>query len=155
MIRKRNQKIYDDNYYHMLIEVDARVYGLLFEQHFRKMMFGALDESKKKEYAADYALLTNHDTMRVIDGKKVRVEEETLSLLNEKPQLYNKYSQFHYEFVKDNGHIRFKTTSELIDDYFNNKDSAKDNLYLELVKNSKNREVTMGKNQQISSTVTM
>lgn len=155
MIRKRNQKIYDDNYYHMLIEVDARVYGLLFEQHFRKMMFGALDESKKKEYAADYALLTNHDTMRVIDGKKVRVEEETLSLLNEKPQLYNKYSQFHYEFVKDNGHIRFKTTSELIDDYFNNKDSAKDNLYLELVKNSKNREVTMGKNQQISSTITM
>ena len=155
MISNRNQKVYDDNYFHMLVEVDARVYGLLFEQQFRKTMFGVLDDDKKREYAADYALLTNHDTMRVIDDKKVHLEEEVLSLLNEEPELYDKWSQFRYEFVKDNNHIRFKTTSELADDYFYNKNSRKDNLYLELATNSKNREVAMKNRQQISSTVTM
>ena len=83
------------------------------------------------------------------------MEEEVLSLLNEEPELYDKWSQFRYEFVKDNNHIRFKTTSELADDYFYNKNSRKDNLYLELVTNSKNREVAMKNRQQISSTVTM
>ena len=155
MISNRNQKVYDDNYFHMLVEVDARVYGLLFEQQFRKTMFGVLDDDKKREYAADYALLTNHDTMRVIDDKKIHLEEEVLSLLNEEPELYDKWSQFRYEFVKDNNHIRFKTTSELADDYFYNKNSRKDNLYLELVTNSKNREVAMKNRQQISSIVTM
>ena len=155
MISNRNQKVYDDNYFHMLVEVDARVYGLLFEQQFRKTMFGVLDDDKKREYAADYALLTNHDTMRVIDDKKVHLEEEVLSLLNEEPELYDKWPQFRYEFVKDNNHIRFKTTSELADDYFYNKNSRKDNLYLELATNSKNREVAMKNRQQISSTVTM
>lgn len=155
MISNRNQKVYDDNYFHMLVEVDARVYGLLFEQQFRKTMFGVLDDDKKREYAADYALLTNHDTMRVIDDKKVHLEEEVLSLLNEEPELYDKWSQFRYEFVKDNNHIRFKTTSELADDYFYNKNSRKDNLYLELVTNSKKRDVAMKNRQQISSTVTM
>ena len=155
MISNRNQKVYDDNYFHMLVEVDARVYGLLFEQQFRKTMFGVLDDDKKREYAADYALLTNHDTMRVIDDKKVHLEEEVLSLLNEEPELYDKWSQFRYEFVKDNNHIRFKTTMELADDYLYNKNSRKENLYLELVTNSKKRDVAMKNRQQISSTVTM
>ena len=155
IVRSKKPEIYDDNYLNMLVEVDARVYGLLFEQQFRKTMFGVLDDDKKREYAADYALLTNHDTMRVIDDKKVHLEEEVLSLLNEEPELYDKWSQFRYEFVKDNNHIRFKTTSELADDYFYNKNSRKDNLYLELVTNSKNREVAMKNRQQISSTVTM
>ena len=155
IVRSKKPEIYDDNYLNMLVEVDARVYGLLFEQQFRKTMFGVLDDDKKREYAADYALLTNHDTIRVIDDKKVHLEEEVLSLLNEEPELYDKWSQFRYEFVKDNNHIRFKTTSELADDYFYNKNSRKDNLYLELVTNSKNREVAMKNRQQISSTVTM
>ena len=155
IVRSKKPEIYDDNYLNMLVEVDARVYGLLFEQQFRKTMFGVLDDDKKREYAADYALLTNHDTMRVIDDKKVHLEEEVLSLLNEEPELYDKWSQFRYEFVKDNNHIRFKTTMELADDYFYNKNSRKDNLYLELATNSKNREVAMKNRQQISSTVTM
>lgn len=155
IVRSKKPEIYDDNYLNMLVEVDARVYGLLFEQQFRKTMFGVLDDDKKREYAADYALLTNHDTMRVIDDKKVHLEEEVLSLLNEEPELYDKWSQFRYEFVKDNNHIRFKTTSELADDYFYNKNSRKDNFYLELATNSKNREVAMKNRQQISSTVTM
>ena len=155
IVRSKKPEIYDDNYLNMLVEVDARVYGLLFEQQFRKTMFGVLDDDKKREYAADYALLTNHDTMRVIDDKKIHLEEEVLSLLNEEPELYDKWSQFRYEFVKDNNHIRFKTTSELADDYFYNKNSRKDNLYLELVTNSKNRDVAMKNRQQISSTVTM
>lgn len=155
IVRSKKPEIYDDNYLNMLVEVDARVYGLLFEQQFRKTMFGVLDDDKKREYAADYALLTNHDTMRVIDDKKVHLEEEVLSLLNEEPELYDKWSQFRYEFVKDNNHIRFKTTMEFADDYLYNKNSRKDNLYLELVTNSKKRDVAMRKNQQISSTVTM
>ena len=155
IVRSKKPEIYDDNYLNMLVEVDARVYGLLFEQQFRKTMFGVLDDDKKREYAADYALLTSHDTMRVIDDKQVHLEEEVLSLLNEEPELYDKWSQFRYEFVKDNNHIRFKTTSELADDYFYNKNSRKDNLYLELATNSKNREVAMKNRQQISSTVTM
>lgn len=155
IVRSKKPEIYDDNYLNMLVEVDARVYGLLFEQQFRKTMFGVLDDDKKREYAADYALLTNHDTMRVIDDKKVHLEEEVLSLLNEEPELYDKWSQFRYEFVKDNNHIRFKTTMELADDYFYNKNLNKENLYLELVTNSKKRDVAMKSRQQISSTVTM
>lgn len=155
IVRSKKPEIYDDNYLNMLVEVDARVYGLLFEQQFRKTMFGVLDDDKKREYAADYALLTNHDTMRVIDDKKVHLEEEVLSLLNEEPELYDKWSQFRYEFVKDNNHIRFKTTMELADDYLYNKNSRKENLYLELVTNSKKRDVAMKNRQQISSTVTM
>lgn len=155
IVRSKKPEIYDDNYLNMLVEVDARVYGLLFEQQFRKTMFGVLDDDKKREYAADYALLTSHDTMRVIDDKKVHLEEEVLSLLNEEPELYDKWSQFRYEFVKDNNHIRFKTTMEFADDYLYNKNSRKDNLYLELATNSKNREVAMKNRQQISSTVTM
>ena len=155
IVRSKKPEIYDDNYLNMLVEVDARVYGLLFEQQFRKTMFGVLDDDKKREYAADYALLTSHDTMRVIDDKKVHLEEEVLSLLNEEPELYDKWSQFRYEFVKDNNHIRFKTTMEFADDYLYNKNSRKDNLYLELVTNSKKRDVAMKNRQQISSTVTM
>lgn len=155
IVRSKKPEIYDDNYLNMLVEVDARVYGLLFEQQFRKTMFGVLDDDKKREYAADYALLTSHDTMRVIDDKQVHLEEEVLSLLNEEPELYDKWSQFRYEFVKDNNHIRFKTTMEFADDYLYNKNSRKDNLYLELVTNSKKRDVAMKNRQQISSTVTM
>lgn len=155
IVRSKKPEIYDDNYLNMLVEVDARVYGLLFEQQFRKTMFGVLDDDKKREYAADYALLTSHDTMRVIDDKKVHLEEEVLSLLNEEPELYDKWSQFRYEFVKDNNHIRFKTTMEFADDYLYNKNSRKDNLYLELVTNSKKRDIAMKNRQQISSTVTM
>ena len=139
----------------MLIEVDARVYGTFFEQQFLKNMFGVLDQNIKREYEADYSLLIDHDTTRVIEDKKVRLEEEVLSVLNEELDLYDKWSQFHYEFVKEDNHIRWKTTKELADDYFNNKDSTKDNFYLELVTNSKKREVAMENRQQMSSTVTM
>lgn len=118
-------------------------------------MFGVLDEDIKREYNADYALLTNHDTMRIIDNKKVHLEEEVLSILNQEPELYDKWSQFRYEFVKDNGHIRFKTTSELIDDCVYNTNSAKDNLYLALVANSKKRDMAMENSQQMSSPVTI
>lgn len=155
IVSNRKPEIYDDNYFNMLIEVDARVYGSVFEQQFQKTMFGICDNSIKREYKADCALLTDHDTMRVIDDKKVCLEEEVLAALNEEPDLYDKWSQFHYEFVKDNNHIRFKTTSELADDYIYNKNSRKDKLYLELVTNSKKREGAMKNRQQISSTVTM
>ena len=155
IISNRNQKIYDDNYFHMLLEIDARVYGLRFEQKFSEEMFNFFDDSKKKEYAADYALLTSCDTIRVIDDKKIHLEEEVLSVLNEEPDLYDRCPQFRYEFVKDNGHIRFKTTQELVDDYVYHDNSKKDNLYLELVVNSKNREDAMKNRQQTSSNVTI
>ena len=155
IVSSRKSEIYDDNYFNMLIEVDARVYGTFFEQQFLKNMFGVLDQNIKREYEADYSLLIDHDTTRVIEDKKVRLEEEVLSVLNEELDLYDKWSQFHYEFVKEDNHIRWKTTKELADDYFNNKDSTKDNFYLELVTNSKKREVAMENRQQMSSTVTM
>lgn len=155
IVRSKKPEIYDDNYLNMLVEIDARVYGAIIEQQFLKTMFGVSVESIKREYEADYALLTNHDTMRVIDDKKVHLEEEVLSSLNEDPELYDKWSQFHYEFVKDNGCIRFKTISELIDDCLYNSDSAKNNLYYALIDNSRKRDMAMESRQQMSSSVTM
>ena len=82
----------------------------------------------------------------LIDGKDVLLENQLLSILNENLDLYDKYPQLHYEFIKNQEEIRFKTKDELVDNYILNKDKTKDQLLLELVVRGKRREELKRKN---------
>ena len=155
IVENKKPEMYDENYINMLSEIDARVFGSMFEQQFLKTMLGFSDEKRKRDFKADCDLLVEADTMRVIDEKQVHLEDAVLTILKEEPSLYDKWSQFRYEFTKEGQEIRRKTTSELIDDYLNNKNDKKDNLYLAIVTNSKKLETLEKKRQQKNPSATM
>ena len=155
IVENKKPEMYDENYINMLSEIDARVFGSMFEQQFLKTMLGFSDEKRKRDFKADCDLLVEADTMRVIDEKQVHLEDAVLTILKEEPSLYDKWSQFRYEFTKEGQEIRRKTTNELIDDYLNNKDDKKDNLYLALVTNSKKLETLEKKRQQKNPSAAM
>ena len=62
---------------------------------------------------------------------------------------------FVMKFTKEGQEIRRKNTNELIDDYLNNKDDKKDNLYLAIVTNSKKLETLEKKRQQKNPSAAM
>lgn len=118
-------------------------------------MLGFSDEKRKRDFKADCDLLVEADTMRVIDEKQVHLEDAVLTILKEEPSLYDKWAQFRYEFTREGQEIRRKTTNELIDDYLNNKNDKKDNLYLAIVTNSKKLETLEKKRQQKNPSAAM
>ncbi len=74
---------YWDNYYKQFAEIDARIFGYAVEEKFLNMYGYTLSSISKEKNNADMMLLAQEDTMRVIDGKEVLLENQLLSILNE------------------------------------------------------------------------
>lgn len=148
VLNSKRKGTYDDNYYKQVAEIDARIYGYFIEEQFLKSFGLVIPDDLKKQNCADYTLLITEDTSRTVDGEKVDLEDEVLSILNSEPDLYNHYLQFGYEFVKEENQIRFKTSQELIDDYLWCEDITKENLYIELIGRSRKREQRLQKDSK-------
>lgn len=140
VVNTRRVGTYDRNYYRQIAEIDARMMGHRVEEQFLKMFGIKLPDDFSDGYNVDLDLLLKDDTSRIIDDTVTDLGDEVLSILNEEEELYNQYSQFHYEFVKENNQIRWKSKMELVHEYLDCNDSKKSNFYFELVGRAVQRE---------------
>lgn len=123
--------------------------GYSVEESFLGLFGLTMPYDSRMQYGFDYYLMLENDTSRVIEGKEVEVEEEVLTILNDEPDLYDHFPQFHYEFVRDGDEIRWKTSEELIDELICLNDDSKDDLYLELIQRANVRERRLEKEAKI------
>lgn len=140
IVNSSSKDTYDNNYYRQIAEIDARIYGYFVEENFLKLFGLDMTDDLKEQNYIDCVLLLSDDTSRIVEGENVELEDAVLTMLNSDPSLYNRYSQFSYEFVCEGDEVRFKTTQELTDDYLYNKGTVKEQLYIELIGRSKRRE---------------
>lgn len=149
IVNSRRSGVYDDNYFRQFAEIDARMIGYSVEESFLGLFGLTMPYDSRMQYGFDYYLMLENDTSRVIEGKEVEVEEEVLTILNDEPDLYDHFPQFHYEFVRDGDEIRWKTSEELIDELICLNDDSKDDLYLELIQRANVRERRLEKEAKI------
>lgn len=149
IVNSRRSGVYDDNYFRQFAEIDVRMIGYSVEESFLGLFGLTMPYDSRMQYGFDYYLMLENDTSRVIEGKEVEVEEEVLTILNDEPDLYDHFPQFHYEFVRDGDEIRWKTSEELIDELICLNADSKDDLYLELIQRANVRERRLEKEAKI------
>ncbi len=117
---------YDENYYIISSEVDARLNSILQTKRFLGMMgYSYLDENLIEKRIEEEIKLYKLD-LRKIDEDKLGVEQTALideifdKIVEDKPELLEKYPQLKVEYVLEDGFVRRKNYEELLDTYEEN-----------------------------------